>query len=89
MSYNFEDLIAACAKAGEPFQSLCRKKDGTFQISLRSKHAKGMWDAFGCAEGDTPTKAALAIMIQRRIAIPGMKDQPEPPPPIEEEDPLS
>lgn len=88
MTHTFEDLIAACAQAGEPFKSLGRKDDGTFQISLRSKHSKGTHDAFAVGQGDTPTKAALAIMIQRRIPVPGMKEQPVPTG-IEEEDPLS
>ncbi len=88
MSYNFEDLIAACAEAGEPLQNLCRKSDGTFQISLRSKYSNGHHNAFACGEGPTPTQAAIAIMIQRRIKIPGMKTQPLAPAQIEE-DPLS
>ena len=81
MSDQFETLIRQCEQSGEPFQCLARKSDGTYQISLRSKHSKGAHEAFACDTGKSPVEALKNIMRQRRITVSHLSAQ--------EVDPLS
>jgi len=58
----FEDLIAQSDKNGTPFQAVCRKQDGTYQASIRSKYATGQHNAFAVGRGPTAALALLAAM---------------------------
>ena len=78
MNDTFESLIDQCAKAGEPFQCLVRKSDGTYQASVRSKYSKGSHNAFACGHGATPTEALRNTIAERKAVAA-----------VEEVDPLS